>query len=79
MKETQLLRPTGLSDSAEMGARRFEGKGTGSLLVDRLLQKVDAASLSCDPTNPALRLYVRLGFASLADGRTMLRVKSARD
>ena len=54
-------------------------KGIGSLLVDRLLQEVDAASLSCDPANTAWRLYVRLGFAPLADGRTMLRVKSARD
>ena len=55
----------------------YRGKGIGSLLVDRLLQSVDAASLSCDPANPAWRLYIRLGFAPLEDGRTMLRVKSA--
>lgn len=53
------------------------GKGIGSLLVDRLLQNVDAASLSCDPANPAWHLYTRLGFAPLEDGRTMLRVKSS--
>jgi ribosomal protein S18 acetylase RimI-like enzyme len=53
------------------------GKGIGSLLVDRLLQSVDAVSLSCDPANPAWRLYIRLGFAPLEDSRTMLRVKSA--
>ena len=52
------------------------GKGIGSLLVDRLLQGVEAASLSCDPANPAWRLYVRLGFVPLADGRTMLRMRS---
>jgi GNAT superfamily N-acetyltransferase len=55
----------------------YRGKGIGSLLVDRLLQRVDAASLSCDPANPAWRLYIRMGFEPLEDGRTMLRVKSA--
>jgi len=57
----------------------YRGKGIGSLLVDRLLQSVDAASLSCDPANPAWHLYIRLGFAPLEHGRTMLRVKSATD
>jgi GNAT superfamily N-acetyltransferase len=55
----------------------YRGKGIGSLLLDRLLQSVEAASLSCDPENPAWRLYIRLGFAPLEDGRIMLRVKSA--
>jgi GNAT superfamily N-acetyltransferase len=59
--------------------RDYRNKGIGSLLVARLLQGVDAASLSCDPANPAWRLYTRLGFAPLEDGRTMLRVKSATD
>jgi GNAT superfamily N-acetyltransferase len=49
------------------------GKGIGSRLVDGLLQGVRATSLSCDPANPAWRLYVRLGFEPLPDGRTMLR------
>jgi GNAT superfamily N-acetyltransferase len=51
----------------------WRGKGIGSLLVERLLQGVPAASLSCDPANPAWRLYVRLGFTPLQDGRTMVR------
>jgi len=51
-------------------------KGIGSRLVDQLLQGVDATSLSCDPANPARRLYIRLGFKPLPDGRTMLRMKS---
>jgi ribosomal protein S18 acetylase RimI-like enzyme len=55
----------------------YRNKGIGSLLVAQLLEGVDAASLSCDPANPARRLYIRLGFAPLEDGRTMLRVKSA--
>ena len=55
----------------------YRNKGIGSLLLNRLLQGVDGVSLSCDPANPAWRLYVRLGFAPLTDGRTMLRVKSA--
>jgi GNAT superfamily N-acetyltransferase len=55
--------------------RAYRGKGIGSRLIELLLQGVDAASLSCDPANPARRLYVRHGFDPLADGRTMLRVK----
>jgi GNAT superfamily N-acetyltransferase len=55
----------------------YRAKGIGSLLLERLLQDVYTASLSCDPANPARRLYIRLGFAPLEDGRTMLRVKSA--
>jgi hypothetical protein len=46
-------------------------------LVERLLQGVHATSLSCDPANPAWRLYVRFGFEPLPDGRTMLRMKSS--
>jgi len=52
----------------------YRGKGIGSHLVERLLQGVHATSLSCDPVNPAWRLYLRLGFEPLADGRTMLRM-----
>jgi len=48
-------------------------KGIGSLLLERLLQGVPSTSLSCDPQNPAWRLYLRLGFKPLADGRKMLR------
>ena len=51
------------------------GKGIGSRLIGGLLQDAGATSLSCDPANPAWRLYVRLGFEPLPDGRTMLRKK----
>ena len=47
--------------------------GIGSHLIDQLLQGVERVSLSCDPDNPAWRLYVRLGFTPLPDGRTMVR------
>ena len=49
------------------------GKGIGSLLLERLLRGVPSTSLSCDPQNPAWRLYLRLGFKPLPDGRKMLR------
>jgi len=51
------------------------GNGIGSLLLDRLLDGVPATSLSCDPANPAWRLYLRLGFQPLPDGRKMLRMR----
>jgi GNAT superfamily N-acetyltransferase len=53
------------------------GKGIGSRLLERLLHGVDSTSLSCDPANPSWRLYVRLGFEPLPDGRTMLRIRSS--
>jgi GNAT superfamily N-acetyltransferase len=53
------------------------GKGIGSRLVEELLQDVKNASLSCDPANPAWRLYIRSGFKPLPDGRTMLRTNSS--
>jgi len=55
----------------------FRGKGIGTLLISRLLDDIPAASLSCDPENPSWRLYLRLGFEPLPDGRTMLRIRSA--
>ena len=54
----------------------YQGKGIGTLLISRLLEAVPATSLSCDPENPAWRLYLRLGFEPLPDGRTMLRIRS---
>jgi len=53
----------------------YRGLGIGSHLIEGLLQSVPAVSLSCDPANPAWRLYIRLGFRPLPDGRTMLRMK----
>jgi ribosomal protein S18 acetylase RimI-like enzyme len=44
----------------------WRGKGAGTALMQALLQHADAryaqVSLSCDPNNPAMRLYQRLGF-----------------
>jgi GNAT superfamily N-acetyltransferase len=51
----------------------FRGIGIGTRLVEELLRSAGSVSLSCDPANPAWRLYVRLGFVPLPDGRTMLR------
>jgi GNAT superfamily N-acetyltransferase len=50
------------------------GMGIGSLLLRRLLDGIPRISLSCDPANPARRLYLRLGFTPLEDGRKMLRL-----
>ena len=50
-----------------------QGRGIGSRLMTELLRDQSAVSLSCDPANPAWRLYLRFGFRPLADGRTMLR------
>ena len=52
---------------------QHRGKGIGSDLVKQLVDGVEAVSLSCDPENPAWRMYVRLGFQALVNGRTMLR------
>jgi GNAT superfamily N-acetyltransferase len=50
------------------------GKGIGFELIERLLERVHSTSLSCDPANPAWRLYARLSFEPLPDSRTMLRI-----
>lgn len=46
---------------------QWRGRGVGTALMDALLRYVDVryeqVSLSCDPNNPAMRLYQRLGFA----------------
>ncbi|MDX2153620.1 MAG: GNAT family N-acetyltransferase [Bryobacteraceae bacterium] len=48
------------------------GQGTGTLLLTSLLRTGPSACLSCDPANPAYRLYLRLGFRPLAGSRTMI-------
>jgi GNAT superfamily N-acetyltransferase len=53
------------------------GKGIGTQLIERLIEGVPLISLSCDPANPAWRLYLRLGFEPMPDGRTMLRNAAA--
>jgi GNAT superfamily N-acetyltransferase len=50
----------------------YRGHGIGTRLVAGLLESATAISLSCDPRNPAFRLYLRLGFAVLEDQRTMV-------
>jgi ribosomal protein S18 acetylase RimI-like enzyme len=56
----------------------YRAQGIGSRLVEEMLHNVKAASLSCDPANPAWRLYIRLGFKPLLNGRTMLRTNSSK-
>lgn len=60
-----------LTIAVQFGCR---GHGIGSGLLEHILHDVQAVSLSCDPANPARRLYLRLGFKVLPDGRTMLRM-----
>jgi GNAT superfamily N-acetyltransferase len=50
----------------------FRNHGIGAQLVTHLQEHVHAISLSCDPANPAWRLYRRAGFEPLPDGRTLL-------
>jgi [ribosomal protein S18]-alanine N-acetyltransferase len=52
------------------------GKGVGTALMERLLEAVPRCSLSVDDRNPAIDLYRRYGFVTVAvDGHsvTMLR------
>ena len=55
----------------------YRGKGIGTRLLEQLLQGVYPTSLSCNPNNPSWRLYLRLGYEPLPDGRTMVRIKSS--
>jgi GNAT superfamily N-acetyltransferase len=52
-------------------ARDWRGLGIGSRLMHDLLGALEGAvlaiSLSCDPANPALRLYERLGFTVVGE------------
>jgi ribosomal protein S18 acetylase RimI-like enzyme len=48
------------------------GRGIGTSLLRHLQDALPAISLSCDPTNPAWRLYARMGFRAVSGGRTML-------
>jgi GNAT superfamily N-acetyltransferase len=58
------------ADIPELGVAVLEparGRGVGSSLIERLITQAGldgfgAISLSVDPSNPALRLYERLGF-----------------
>lgn len=48
------------------------GHGIGTQLVAHLQEALPSISLSCDPDNPARRLYVRAGFRPLPGARTMV-------
>jgi GNAT superfamily N-acetyltransferase len=55
---------------------RWRAKGVGAALVARLIDDVPRMSLSCDTRNPAMRMYRRLGFDTIAvegNSITMLR------
>lgn len=61
----------------------WRGRGVGTALLQALLVHADARyqtiSLSCDPRNPALRLYQRLGFHKVGESGTsdtLLRQRS---
>lgn len=61
----------------------YRGKGIGSELMDRLLQKIsndyEAVSLSVSADNPAKRLYERLGFSTVsAKEGTLIMVKNLK-
>jgi ribosomal protein S18 acetylase RimI-like enzyme len=52
-------------------APEWRGRGIGSRLMRELLAALEgvvrAVSLSCDPANPAIRLYERLGFVAVGE------------
>jgi ribosomal protein S18 acetylase RimI-like enzyme len=57
-------------------APEFRGRGIGTGLLARLMagvkKRYHAVSLSVSPDNPALRLYLRLGFEVVASGGNSL-------
>jgi ribosomal protein S18 acetylase RimI-like enzyme len=54
----------------------WRGRGVGTRLMDDLLAAlagtVATVSLSCDPANPAMRLYERLGFVAVGESGTSI-------
>lgn len=48
------------------------GRGIGTQLLTRLQQTFATLSLSCDPQNPASRLYARMGFVPDQNDRTLV-------
>lgn len=57
----------------------YRGQGIGANLIDQLLQKSREISLPIrlrvEPDNPALRLYQRLGFQTIAAEQTNLQME----
>lgn len=54
----------------------WRGRGVGTRLMDELLTRTasrfPAVSLSCDPANPAMRIYERLGFVAVGASGTSI-------
>ncbi len=52
------------------------GRGVGTRLMEELLARTSneyrAVSLSCDPVNPAMRIYERLGFTAVGVSGTSI-------
>ena len=57
----------------------YRGQGIGTrlliVLLDAASERYDAASLSVQADNPALRLYQRLGFEIVEDGGTWFTMR----
>jgi GNAT superfamily N-acetyltransferase len=58
----------------------WRGRGIGSRLMTELIDRcsgaVPAMSLSCDPANPAMRLYERLGFIAVGASGTSVTMRN---
>jgi GNAT superfamily N-acetyltransferase len=54
----------------------WRGRGVGTRLMEELLARTadefPAVSLSCDPANPAMRIYERLGFTAVGVSGTSI-------
>lgn len=54
----------------------WRGRGVGTRLMEELLARAatsfPAVGLSCDPANPAMRLYERLGFVAVGESGTSI-------
>jgi GNAT superfamily N-acetyltransferase len=61
----------------------WRGRGAGSQLMLELIRAVTgsapAISLSCDPANPAMRLYGRLGFTPVGESGTSITMRKPLD
>lgn len=57
--------------------QEHRGHGIGTRLLVSLQEILPAITLSCDPENPARRLYVRAGFLPGPDSRTMVWRRSS--
>ncbi len=55
----------------------YRDQGIGTFLMAQVIRDNPAISLSCDPGNPAWRLYERAGFQPQECGRVMLRTGAA--